>query len=256
MLDIKSRLKKARSRLEEHRIIKLRAKPEDTIETLAQKVALSSQNNHVSATFKGREFHVEPYSESKDVMRAYIEQSEFLKDMPLEEMQDILGESVRIDDSYISVCKAEVTKKIISDYPQKISEVGTMHLLNAFLNSKDMALSNKTLRQALHNSAEEYMSGKQTFKPTIQNVMYLDQLEEYLFKSGQYRIGDIEARRQGVEQQMLSSARLNGLTDAELSFVGKTAKKYPDNPDAKRVFKQTSDIVMEKWTQAQKTPDH
>lgn len=243
--DIKERFKRARDRLEKRHqkdgSVEFLAREEQTIEQVAKQASLLSfQDQEVSVVFKGHKFNVAPHSDPQDAMRAYITQGKFLDNMSLKELYDILGSDVKNDDSYISSVKAEITKKIVSDYPEEISKISTLHLMNAVYNSPNMASGNKALIEALNNSAKEYMSGKQTFKPTVMNVMYLDQLEDYLYKSGQYRLEDLETRRKGVEQDMLSSVKMAGLTGAELVFVGKVAQKYPSDKNAQRALMESS----------------
>ncbi len=90
----------------------------------------------------------------------------------------------------------------------------------------------------LKKSITEYMSGKETFQPTIYNVASLSDVKEFAFKSGMYSIEDLDKRIAQTEQEMLKTLDkplIYSLSSKDLSYVEKVAAKHPEDNIAKQV---------------------
>lgn len=197
----------------------------------------------ISSEWNSNRFYVAANSTYEKTCQAYIEQVLKLQDKSYEELKsqvDDISEGysdTTLRRPYYNALNYKTLEAIVEQYPEKADTLDTIQLHDLYLSS----LENRkklNIEPLLKKSITEYMSGKETFQPTIYNVASLSDVKEFAFKSGMYSIEDLDKRIAQTEQEMLKTLDkplLYSLSSKDLSYVEKVAAKHPEDNIAKQV---------------------
>lgn len=214
-------------------------------------------NKPVKSVFDGKEFVIAANTSYGKALGAYCDQCMKLDEKPFDVLKDCLDMAkdnrkleIKSKPNFNDALTTKATEVIIKKYPQKADELDTINLLDVYLTnfgSKDSV----DIEGRLKKSVAKYMSGEDTFEPNLYNVSALPDLKDFMYRSGMYDIKDIDKRIEQTEMKMinfLNDKKLNHCSDASLSFIGQTASKYPDYPEAKELKSKSLEVVMNKLT--------
>ena len=224
---------------------------EELIEAMAE-LSFKSQQPILS-TWNEKSFVIEANSTDEKACESFIEQIIKPHEKSYKALSDSL-EWLETDYSdtperrtYWHVLNAKIAETIIEQYPEKADTLDTIQLMAAYY----LQLKNQkpvTASPLLKKSIDEYMSGKETFKPTIYNVAQLDNLIDIAAHMGWYTFEDLEKRTTQTEKDMLKTLEDTSLWTLDrkgVTFAEKISAKYPEDETAKKV-REKSLLVLEK----------
>lgn len=229
----------------------------ETLEEVCQSMADISfkANKPVKSVFDGKEFVIDANTLYSKVLGAYCDQCMMLDEKPFDVLKDCLDKvkderelEIKSKPNFNDTLATKAAEVIIKKYPQKVDELDTINLLDVYLanfGTKD----NSKIEGCLKKSVTKYMSGADTFEPSLYNVSSLPDLQDFMYKSGMYDMKDIDKRIEQTEKKMikfLNGKKLNHCSDASLSFIGQAASKYPDYQEAKELKSKSLEVVMNK----------
>ena len=212
-------------------------------ETLLKEMSEVSrkQGKPVLSSWNGKEFVIGKNSTHRKACEAWGEQTFDLNNCSYEQLQlfstgDFL---INVPDKGIlyETQDRKIAEAIMVNYPEKAETLDTIQIHGVYLSNFGNNRGN-TAEALLRKSIDEYMSGKETFKPNIYNVAQLDELREFAFISGMYSLEDLDKRIAETRKDMLATIdewKIRFLSDDALTFVSQIAEKYPEDKVAKGV---------------------
>ena len=206
----------------------------------------------ISSSWNGTEFVIEARSSHKKACEAWVEQTFDLKHSTFEELNmfstgDFLVNSPEKGVLYEAQDR-KIAEAILVNYPEKADTLNTIQLHGVYLSNFG---NNKgtNAESLLRKSIDDYMSGKETFKPNIYNVAQLSDVREFAFKTGMYSLEDLDKRIAQTQKDMLATLddrRLKYLSDDALLFVSQIAEKHPEDETAKGIRQTTQGLIIQR----------
>ncbi len=215
----------------------------------------------VSSEWDSKQFYIEANSTEEKACESFIEQVLRPQDKSYEELKsqvDDIAEGYSDTTQrrpYYNALNYKTSEAIVEQYPEKADTLDTIQLHDLYLSSLEIG-KKINMEPLLKKSITEYMSGKETFKPTIYNVASLSDVKEFAFKSGMYSLEDLDKRIAQTEQEMLKTLDkplLFSLSNKDLSYVGKVAAKHPEDDIAKQVIAYTVPLLEKRNKNQQHT---
>lgn len=149
--------------------------------------------------------------------------------------------STNIDNTAVSFIEAATVELLVTKYPEHADKLTLLQLINAYNKAGIGSETQNKIDDLLEKNIREYMSGKETFPPSLENVVTFNNENDILLFSSTMDISthDLEKRVAATELKMLQSLQpedLELVSDKVLSEGNKIAKKHKESGDYGKLF--------------------
>ena len=216
------------------------------IELLCKTMVDAAKTGPVKAECEGNMFVVDKDATMAKTLQAWKEQAEkpFVEKFSPNTLVNILklsADSTDLDDTASSYSQAAMAETFVTKYPEYADKLSTLQLLNAFKKGERKNLD--TISDALIQNAKRFTKGEETFSPTLENLVTLDQNKKLLsfILSVGVNSHEFEKRIQETELKMLKNLKpedLSYLSDSTIFAGVKIAEKHKDSGNFKEIFSQ------------------
>ncbi len=152
------------------------------------------------------------------------------------------ADQTNIDNSAVSFMEAATVEFLVTKYPEHADKLTMLQLINAYKKAEIGSEAQLKINDLLEKNAREYMSGKETFPTSLENVITFNNESVILLASSTIDIGahDLEKRVAETELKMLQGLQPEDLelaSDKVLSEGNKIALKHKESGDFNKMFK-------------------
>ena len=222
------------------------------VDNLCQKMVDAAKVGPVKSADEGYMFVVDKGATLEETLFAWKEQvrkpwlEERLKNGKItpETLVKIVqknANSTNIDNTAVSFMEAATVELLVTKYPEHADKLTMLQLINAYNKAGIGSETQNKIDDLLEKNIREYMSGKETFPPSLENVVTFNNENDILLFSSTMDISahDLEKRVAATELKMLQSLQpedLELVSDKVLSEGNKIAKKHKESGDYGKLF--------------------
>lgn len=236
--------------------VKMSQKGYMNIEDLWSAMERVAENTPVIATvmpgIEEKEFVVEQGASYRQIAQAYAEQVCDIDDkwnlndtlIQLEHLEKLPPEPN--GKSYAEMAEANLVLNAVKKSPEDAKKISTLQLMGAY--NYFAGLNNEAadaIKPSLDASIDKYMSGNDTYPPTLNNLHRMNLLHSYIFHSGLYDDEKSEKRLYQAEEKILQDPDLLAdpdsiviPTNTELHLAYHLAKKHKNTEVEKEAARQ------------------
>lgn len=216
----------------------------NNINLLCKTMVTAAKTGPVKAEYEDNMFVVDKGATMAETLQAWKEQAgkpflEQFSPKALANSMKISADITDLGDTSASYFQAASTEILVTKYPEYNDKLSMLQLLNALKKSTRKNID--AIGEALNKNAKRFIKGEETFPPTLENMVALDQNKKMLsFALGvSINSKELEKRIQETELKMLKNLQpedLSYLSDSMIVAGAKIAEKHKDSGNFKEIF--------------------